>query len=328
MENEKLYSVSCYTDEQVNKEAYENLMSLEFQNATLNGEATHYNRMLDICGARLLNGFKNEYEDNEETLTITHIYQSILTEDNKALTMLFEVAQAPRWNFVVKWDKVVMSDVQEKCYAEGTFSAKFSLLQGFTNEKNYQVSIKVYPFVSDPDETEYCSYPALKILQFVINEPALAFCHSYYGWDYNTFYHTRNEVQKFYNKFLRDEKKAERVLAKNEAAVYNWVVNNILPFYEDAFVFSTDVEDDKSQIMVPLEKNSDTFNTVGTYSWFVNEDGKKTKEEKQYDRLVSRCRARAALWDVSWEPSFDKFLYVYSAISHIDSSDEKIDSLN
>lgn len=105
----------------------------------------------------------------------------------------FHVAECPGWKFAIWWE--TPEDKDDDDIITGQFFTQYEETIDKFKPSRSDMCIKIVMRL-DVDEP-YCEdyVDAANIINFIKNEPALAFCRDYWGWDYNAEYHTREEAQ-------------------------------------------------------------------------------------------------------------------------------------
>ena len=129
----------------------------------------------------------------------------------------FNLDECPGWKFGVWWeeptsDSTVMHGRWFGQYEEtidkfkpsaSVFEHEFSLWSGDQQELDWEI---------------------LGSLKFIRDEPALAFCRDYLMWNYNMEYHTREEAQQEYQKYLDQKALEELTQREYDDYCYNKLV--------------------------------------------------------------------------------------------------------
>lgn len=72
----------------------------------------------------------------------------------------------------------------------------------------------------------------LKKLDYIKNEPELAFCKDYYGWDAYE-YHTREDAKREFNKWKREQIEAEAEDLKEQVEEITFMKTKVFPLFEN-----------------------------------------------------------------------------------------------
>ena len=132
----------------------------------------------------------------------------------------FKIEEAPDWLFGINWIEpewdnrlyglVECKDMQEfldQVYLESYVFAQYEPeIDKFKFSRSVFCETFAFRFNDETQEREFVWVPDLKstfkTFDFIVKEPALAFCREYYDWDYNKEYHTREEAETAFKEYL------------------------------------------------------------------------------------------------------------------------------
>lgn len=110
----------------------------------------------------------------------------------------FHIKECPEWKFGVWWER---PDKDGKpTYVTGSCFAQFEPLIDKFKPSASTMTAQLYiskDYVS--------SWDFMRLLNFIHNEPALAFCRDYLSWDYNAEYHSRESAEEELQEWRRKE---------------------------------------------------------------------------------------------------------------------------
>lgn len=230
----------------------------------------------------------------------------------------FHIAEIPGWLFGIWW-----STPEEKINDNGE---KYSVLRCnfFVQfEKNID---KFKPSASNlalnlsinccGDKMYMSVYSITNLLNFMHNEPELAFCRDYCGWDYNEEYHSREEACKKYNDYLIHKKNEEEFTASNDATILKFVKDKILPRFSGAEIIDRgECWSPRYDICAPAEDNG--IAQEGCYDWFEDDDADGQKIVEEYESLIKKCE------DISDKYEFIWFSPIHTSINFYKSKKKK-----
>lgn len=164
----------------------------------------------------------------------------------------FHIREIPGWLFGIWWDEPQKREETEETSDEcievmGTIFTQYedSIDKFKPSRSAIQRPICVRKYLY-PNEEEYrpefvCSVDdVVGMLMFLHNEPALAFCRDYMGWNYNIEYHTRAEAKREFEKY----KKWHKNKSEQEETLNNRMLDKIKSLFseeiEKGFAFILD----------------------------------------------------------------------------------------
>ena len=183
----------------------------------------------------------------------------------------FHVDECPGWKFGVWWNK-----------REGDNDA-------FTGEFFAQFEETIDKF--KPSRSEICGSIQVNIdssmsyscrvgeqIRFIRDDPYLAFCRDYNGWDYNTKYHSREEAEAEYRKYREYSDTRTHYTQMMDEKILQYVADHVLPVFRNAEIVDRGSSwSPRYDIIAPYADNPDMVDEPGCYGWF--EEGDKHGEE-------------------------------------------------
>lgn len=131
----------------------------------------------------------------------------------------FYIEEIPGWKFGIWWN----SEKNQKKIIKGSFFAQYEKNIDKFKPSNSVIS---HEFSINTDEpTTYYFYEIINTLNFMKNEPELAFCRDYNCWNYNVEYHTREEAKKEFEKYLNYEKNKNYYTQVCDSKIVDWFKN-------------------------------------------------------------------------------------------------------
>lgn len=215
----------------------------------------------------------------------------------------FHVKECPGWKFGIWWN---LPEKKKKKKDDrsitGTFFAQYEDTIDKFKPSASNISEKVTVCFDG-----YCpNYRVSEAINFIKNEPYLAFCRDYFDWDYNVEYHSREEAEEEYHSYYT--RKANEVhyetLLNNK--ILDFVKEKILPEFNGAKIDDVENRYPRYEIQVPLELNLDYAELPGWYN--LDMDGEL---EKEFNDLISECEKIAEENDIWWSLPIHRTIYLY-----------------
>lgn len=222
----------------------------------------------------------------------------------------FHVDECPGWKFGIWWG------APEDDNIKGAFFCQFEeIIDKFKPSaseihKDFSMAlVNTNDLISNYWDTWYIR----KILEYIKNEPYLAFCRDYCYYDYNETYLSREEAKEIYDKYRTQTDKENELTIKYNTKILKWVEENILPRFNDARI------DDNGEcwfpryhVVAPLDKNSDVVNEAGVYSWFndkITDEDKKLLDD--FNALIEEAKNALTEIDGWYHPPVHSDIYFY-----------------
>lgn len=220
----------------------------------------------------------------------------------------FHIDECPGWLFAIWWD--IPDDSEELA---NTIKGKFFTQYEETLDKFKPSRSEICCDISVEFPIEYHScdcYDACNAINFIRNEPALAFCRDYWGWDYNADYHTREEAELELRKYKEFAEKLAKYTENCDNKVLSFVRENVLPQFKDAEIRRDDRWNPEYQIVAPFESNKDCLDEPGMYTFFGDdEDGKALADE--FASIIKECKSGADKEGLYWSNPIEDYVLVY-----------------
>jgi len=187
----------------------------------------------------------------------------------------FHIKECPGWKFGIWWDEPKSAtEVSGKWFAqfEETIDKFKPSASIFYQEFNIKGS-----GIED----------IRKDIEFIKNNPYLAFCRDYYGYDYLS----GEEAKQQYDEW-REKTDREKVLTIEwDSKILEWVKINILPLFTDAIIIEEEDCRPKYEVVAPLDKNLDIVGKPGYYSWYADEMTEEDIElSKEFNILIEEAK--------------------------------------
>lgn len=219
-----------------------------------------------------------------------------LVEDDEMAIVHFHIKECAGWKFGIWWYKP-----NKEIYCGDFFTQYEELKDKFKPSRSPMSCEIVLNNASDTIDEWAIPHTPIKLIEFIINEPALAFCRDYCYWDYNYEYHTREEAEQVFREF-KDQHNLEINLTKElDDKVLDWVRKNILPMFHNARI--EDMGENWSpryDVVAPITDNLDIVNEPGHYSWFDSDNNEHKKLKKEFDKLIDNCEKIAQDNNIWW----------------------------
>lgn len=147
---------------------------------------------------------KNKNKDFPEITfeEIKYLSGYFIWEFGKNSVVHFKIKEIPDWLFGIWWDKPKGDILKGTLFTQyidtiDKFKPSYSEINSSIcfNKNNYD---------------EGCLENVVNLLKYMREEPMLAFCKDYLGWDYNLEYHTREEAEKKFIEYKEYELESQR----------------------------------------------------------------------------------------------------------------------
>ena len=198
----------------------------------------------------------------------------------------FHITECPGWKFGIWWD-----EPEDESKVTGHFFAQFEeIIDKF---KPSASTIKCdFSIHNLGDRNNYFdTWSVRKLIEFIHNEPYLAFCRDYCCYDYNETYLSREEAKEIYDKYRTQTDKENELTIKYNTKILKWVEENILPRFNDARIEDMgEYVSPRYNVVATLDKNSGAVNEAGVYSWFNDEMSKDEQNlSNEFDVLMKEA---------------------------------------
>ena len=199
----------------------------------------------------------------------------------------FHVDECQGWKFGIWWNK-----------REGDNDA-------FTGEFFAQFEETIDKF--KPSRSEICgsiqvnidssmSYSCRvgELIRFIRDEPYLAFCRDYNGWDYNTKYHSREEAEAEYRKYREYRENKVKYTSMMDEKILQYVTDRVLPVFHNAEIIDRGSSwSPRYDVVAPFSDNTDIVGEPGLYDWFDKEDEEGQEILAGYKALLDEAQGYA-----------------------------------
>jgi len=263
-------------------ETLSDIYTKQVEEADLKGYADLFKKVTDLFFEDL------NIDTNDVPFTFTDIeylngYFIFGTGTNSVIH--FHIKECPGWKFGIWWDE---PEVDTKIC--GHFFAQYE--ENIDKFKPSASIIKNDFCIKGLTINYWDTHYIRKAIEFIMNEPYLAFCRDYYCYDYNETYVSREEAKKIYDDWRAKTDKGIKLTKKWDDKILKWVKDNILPIFINAEI--KDMGEGWSpryEVFAPFSENSDIVNAPGCYSWYADE---KTEEDiellKEFDALMEAAQ--------------------------------------
>ena len=209
----------------------------------------------------------------------------------------FHIEECPGWIFAIWWD-IPDSGEELANTIKGKFFTQYEETVDKFKPSRSEICCDISVEFSGADKSCEC-YEARKAINFIRNEPALAFCRDYCGWDYNAEYHTREEAEQKLNKYKVFAKNKSKYTAICNDKVLTFVREKVLPQFNDAEMRRDEGWSPEYHIAAPYESNKDICDEPGMYDFFDDdEEGKALAAE--FASIKEECDAIADKYGFMW----------------------------
>ena len=202
----------------------------------------------------------------------------------------FHIKECPGWKFGIWWN--VPEDISDgsKLFIKGEFFAQFE--EAIDKFKPSASNIHETFSIQSEGKNYLDVLDVRKDIEFIRDEPYLAFCRDYWYYDYNQTYLSREEAKQRYDDWREERDKEKALTTKWDSKILKWVEDNILPIFTNAeIVDQGEGWSPRYDVFAPLNENSDIADEPGWYSWYADE---KTEEDikllKEFDALMEAAQ--------------------------------------
>lgn len=236
----------------------------------------------------------------------------------------FRIKECQGWLFGIWWNEI--KDDDEHHYIlinwpkaiQGRFFAQYeSAIDKF---KPSTSEIKSDFYISTQKKNDLDDYHMIQVcrmINFIIEEPALAFCRDYNGWDYNLQFHTREEAQEKFDRYQAWYKNKTKKIEEINEKFIRFAKEKFCPMFNEATVI--DYGEDCSprfQLIAPYSQNKKLVPKAGLYSCFSEEPTEEEKQiELEYDALMKESERISDEFEFVWFPPLDDTVKIVSQAS-------------
>jgi hypothetical protein len=198
----------------------------------------------------------------------------------------FHIKECPGWKFAIWWHK---PDEETGKFIRGEFFTQYEETIDKFKPSRSELIEEINADTSDEEPSCSCWNAAL-LIRFIRDDPYLAFCRDYCGWNYNHEFHSREEARAEYDEWRLQEEDEKKYTEIIDEKVLSFVREKILPLFNDAVIADDGISwDPRYDIYAPFEKNKDIVDQPGCYGWF-SEDGSDDEIRAEYRALCEECK--------------------------------------
>lgn len=279
---------------------------------------------LKQCTEALFESVNHNYELEDQPVTITDIeYRDgyFIFGMGTNSVVHFRIEECPGWLFAVWWDVPDKKDPKDRI--TGTFFCQFEATIDKFKPSRSEITAKVT--VAFPEgANQYCEcWEVSKAIRFIRDEPYLAFCRDYNGWDYNEEYHTREEAEAKYHKWKTYHDSETAWTSQMNERVLSFVREKVIPH----LVFRNATIKDRGEcwsprfeVVAPFEDNKDIVDEPGYYRWFADDDQDGQKICEEFHQLIQECSAIGDEKEFFWFAPLDDSIACYLSLNKDDNS--------
>lgn len=243
---------------------------------------------------KVTNFFFEDINDDEDTVNFT--FTDIKYLDGYYIfgfgtnsVIHFHIKECPGWKFGIWWH-----EPKDNIKVPGEWFAQFEeTIDKF--KPSHSTFIREFTIENkDNINDRYCYdvWDIRKDIEFIMNEPYLAFCRDYCSYNYNQTYLSREEAKQVYDEWRERTNKEKALTTKWDSKILKWVENNILPNYINAEIKDMgEYRFPRYDVFVPFAENSDIVDEPGWYSWYSEEETEEDiKLSKEFDVLMEAAQ--------------------------------------
>lgn len=218
----------------------------------------------------------------------------------------FRVEECPGWLFGIWWGDP-KKDNEGGTTVPGEFFTQYEEnLDKFKPSRcEMAADVEVY------SDGHARTYKASNIINFIKNEPYLAFCRDYNGWDYNVEFHSREEAKEEFDKFVSEQDNNKKYTEICDNEVIKFVRSEVLPLFAGAEIIKEDCCTPKYSVVAPFEKNQGLVRNPGWYGWFDHLGNEGRKAMSRFKSVVEACADLAEDHDVYWTRPVHEMVFFY-----------------
>lgn len=264
---------------------------------------------LKKCADLFFTCVNEEMEDNPATFEdIEYLDGYYIFGYGTNTVVHFHIKECPGWLFGIWW--TLPDKKSGKKYVSGELFTQYEeTIDKFKPSRSeIQTTINAYP----DDEEPSCSvWDAVRMINFIREEPYLAFCRDYYGWNYNFQYHTREEAKAMYDKWREWLDNKNRISVELDKKVLDFVQEKIVPlFSESKIVDCGEGWSPRYDLQAPFNKNNGIVDEPGTYSWFDKDDSEGKAIMDEFNALLDEGKHLSDQYEFFWfQPIHDSITF-------------------
>lgn len=209
--------------------------------------------------------------------------------DNKVVH--FHVKEIPGWLFGIWWGEPKLEYDQNK---EPQIKVSYEMFAQY--EKNIDKFKPVASNICITDNITFngewdLSISLIEKMIFMHNEPELAFCEDWCGWNYEYKYHTRAEAKKEFEAYLKHQNLEDTLLPQLDKNVYDVVAENLEELISKGQAIIDEIEDctPKYDILLDSKLFGENIET-GCYDWeliFTKAEIKKIRKASDKSEKIA-----------------------------------------
>jgi hypothetical protein len=213
----------------------------------------------------------------------------------------FHIDECPEWKFGIWWN---VPEEPEKTTFKGEFFCQYeSTIDKFKPSRSVMREAITINLSGIGDDV----WNAVRMVDFIANEPYLAFCRDLCYWNYNYEYHTREEAKAVYDEFVRRKAIEQRLTGMLDEKVIEFMKDKVMPRFNGAEIIYHENCSPSYEMVAPLDKNADFANEPGWYDLFSEGD----ELGAEYDALLEECEKAADAEEIFWSRPIHKSVYIY-----------------
>lgn len=220
----------------------------------------------------------------------------------------FHVDECPGWLFGIWWN-VPEKDSERQKKIKGEFFAQFEEAIDKFKPSNSDICKDISVSL---DESSTCvCWSAAAMVKFIKNEPYLAFCRDYMGWNYNEEFHSREEAKKEFEDYRKYTDSKAAFTKENDDKVIAFIKTKIVPRFLGArIVDKGDSWSPRYEVIAPFEENKNIVDEPGTYGWLGN-DEEDVAIDNEYKSMLKEIDAAAEKQGFLWFSPFNPSVFFY-----------------
>ena len=222
----------------------------------------------------------------------------------------FHIKECPGWKFGIWWGDLKETESGGRTF-DGTFFTQYELaIDKFKPSYSainidFNLSIDRYEFFSSEI---FNDIP--KIITFIHQHPALAFCRDYCDWDYNLEYHTEEEAEKELKEYLEYKVNEEKYTKENDKKIIDFFQNKVIPVACPGAKIM-----DRGENWVPRFFIATTQDIAkipcGCYNIFIEDGTPDDEYVTEYKQILKDCEETAKKYNFHWFSPIDPTCTVY-----------------
>lgn len=200
----------------------------------------------------------------------------------------FHVDECPGWKFGIWWNK---REGDNDAFTGEFFAQLEEEIDKFKPSRS-EISANIQVNLS---QTAMChAYGAAEQIRFIRDEPYLAFCRDYNGWNYNTEYHSREEAEAEYRKYREYRENKVKYTSMMDEKILQYVTDHVLPAFRNAEIVDRGSSwSPRYEAVAPFSDNTDLVGEPGLYDWFDKEDEEGQEILAGYKALLDEAQGYA-----------------------------------